>query len=177
MVWPGCPPLAVLRLEAEVEAFVVGSQDPEYVFDADMSSYEVRGAACAPTSACPPAVQLVAARLTHAPSLPLPLPLLPAPVLPYAPTPLCPSSSPAAEAAGPPHRTALGPRDVHTQPGGRPGSHCGLSDPSLPPACCQAGRCACDHGRARWARGGQRGARRRCRGRQRRAAGAGAQAA
>lgn len=51
MPWPTrccttATPPAVLRLEAEVEAFVGQSEEPQHVFSGDMSSYEV-GAVCA----------------------------------------------------------------------------------------------------------------------------------
>lgn len=45
---PSSLPAAVLRLEAEVEAFVTGSEEPQYVFSGDMSSYEVRPRVHAP---------------------------------------------------------------------------------------------------------------------------------
>lgn len=37
---------AVLALEAEVEAFVLTSEEPQHIFSGDMSSYEVRPASC-----------------------------------------------------------------------------------------------------------------------------------
>lgn len=46
-VRPGPPLPAVLRLEAEVEAFVLKSEEPQHVFSGDMSSYEVGAAHCA----------------------------------------------------------------------------------------------------------------------------------
>ena len=47
-----CPsPPPVLRLEAEVEAFLLNTSEPQHVFPPDMSSYEVRPSAIQPASA------------------------------------------------------------------------------------------------------------------------------
>ena len=60
-------PVAVLRLEAEVEAFVLQSEEPQHVFGSDMSSYEVGAAAS--RAAC--SVWPAAAGTTLAPGAPL----------------------------------------------------------------------------------------------------------